>query len=335
MKKSFGYIALLLACLLLCTACGETPVTLTANWHGNTGTTTGISNTYEKLVYSVTYDATDVKTETKGYSLEYRNGVYTTVLQNDTYTRENGSVELVYKLTSTFTIDGKITCGEESLDFSDSSESEVYFRTVDKQLFPVYSHKKMHTTTPKAMAATELKNVYAVYDYETFATYSADGTSVDLVYKAKEKPEDETYKIEETKTLAVPSDGYSFFDNEQLLFMMRGMTFTGTANRVHILNASARTVQTLILSNTSQKVEMTFNALKIGEGEAQQYKIATNTVTVQLDATMRGPNQTFAYACPVDGAVNTYRNVLLHAEVPLSYSLGKFVYSLTEAQFTK
>ena len=85
-----------------------------------------------------------------------------------------------------------------------------------------------------------------------------------------------------------------------------------------------------------QRVQITFNSDDdLGDdfllsiyGEAKKKSIPYREVTVGLKETYSGESQTIWIANPSNVSNNTYRNVILKMETPLSYNFGSLIYTL-------
>ena len=86
-----------------------------------------------------------------------------------------------------------------------------------------------------------------------------------------------------------------------------------------------------------QRVQITFDSddelgdeflLSINGGEAKKESIPYREVTVGLKETYSGESQTIWIANPSNVSNNTYRNVILKMETPLSYNFGSLIYTL-------
>lgn len=297
--------------------CGTPSLSVSANWYRDTSISTAISGTNEKLVYSVSYRE---GTGNKNYSVSYDPGTYTVSLINTYYEWKDGSgaKEEVYRLTAELSVSGRYTMNGTEVPFSDSVLSVCYFKTVPGGLSPVYSEKRVRSTSPSSLSPKSPEEMCIVFDYETSVSYARDLSVANV-----KKTDCSTGKTEE-KEVKLPT---LLFDNEQLLFLGRALNLTSSV-RVASFNANSASVETVL-----------FSVLRSGEGDytfndTKHEKVATTTVALSLDSEFSGAAQVLTYANKVEGA-NTYRNVLLSMETPLSYRLGTLVYTLESASFTQ
>ncbi len=314
-----GVAALSCAALVGLTACTTTSTaTIAANWYKNSTLTTAISDTYEQLSYTVYYQ----QGSNDNYSVEYEPGSYTVTLENKTY---NG--QSVYLLTSELTISGTYTVGGETLDFTDSRTSEVYFRDVSSSLYPLYSYVSVQSALPRTDDPDSLADAVTEYNYTMEIEYSADDNSAHSVYTDRE-----TNAVTECDYSL--RDNMTVLDNETLLFAARGISLSvGSSVSVCVLNPYDQTQETIAVALNAQ-AERTYSFIDkdAGETEATEHTLTANTVLFGRSATLTGKTVTAHYASYTSD--NTYRCVMLQMENPLPYNMGSLVYSLTEADFT-
>ena len=318
MKKRKIYTSI--ACALLCastlTACSNIDYTvpLTAYWYDHYATTPSVVE--ETLVYKVTFEASS-SLAGQDWAVSYNEGTYTTHLtkENDTY---------VYR--TELSISGTFSYGLENTHaFTDSVKTAVTFN--DKSKAPIYSWKEIHSTSPVNAPTAESYFTETHQTVETF--YEADlskGTCVttDLT-KAEPKPVTNTFEIDSK---------YTYVDNEQLLFALRGLN-QKTSPSFYVYAPFSRKVQT---------VNATFDALKTGDtfsfetvddnkGKDTLRAIPFYPITLGIDEKNSGAAQTIWLAQLTDPSHNEYRNVILWMRVTLAYNVGTLNYSLQSANF--
>ena len=324
MKKSLKISLISLSCasLLALSACAATPsVSIAPNWYNNTVLTSSISQTYEKLTYAVKYE----KGTNENYSVEYDDGVYTVELKNTTFNDES-----VYVLTSELQISGKYTMGSQTLEFTDSVQSTCYFRNAKEQLYPLKSVKTVKSTTPYAKDAQSLEQAVKTYEYVTEVVYDPDENTAVATYtdlKDESKNSQKEYSLQDNLTV---------LDNESLLFAVRGVSLAANATEcAYVLNpyAAAQETVNITFKTQTKDAKYTFKNVDNGDASAKEYTLDVNTLSINRKATMAGKTVTAVYAAPVANN-KTYRCVMLKMENPLSYQMGKLVYTLTEADFT-
>lgn len=314
--------------LTACTDVGAT-FTLGEYWKQNS---LHNDEVHEVLTYDVSFEASEGM-NSLGYTLDYSNGSYKTVLKSET---KDG--EVIYKYSTAFSIGVTYTCNGNTKEFTDTIETEVKFYGAQKKLQPISSTKTTLSHSPMlGEGQTSPDSCYSVFHQTATTTYAADGASgtcevIDLTKKETEQGYKTTDSFEKGKKLTL-------FDNEQLLVAMRAFGASTTS-------AKAEVYQQVVSS--TQKVKFTFTesdeeegrqfSLKFLEGsldeallaetEATKKNISYRTVSIVLDETNPGSTQT-AWVATGDTTKNTYRNMLLHLETPLSYGIGTLTYTLS------
>lgn len=316
-----GLSAAILSGAAALAGCSASATTFTANWYKDTGITTYISGTSEKLTYDVTY----AEGTNNAYGISYSNGVYTVTLANSTYSYDGQTPEDVYVLTTSLSVDVSYTVNGESAAYTDTITSTVKFRTVSKALQPVYSYKEFSCHSPKQSAVTTLAESVKYYHYSFETTYDSGLTSATLSYK---KLEGDTSSLTDNESDYKISSGYTYLDNEEILFALRGVTVSSDSSvTVRALNASMGAVQNVTASaGDSEAGTYKFD---MGDGE-NDYSITANKLSIQIAGTTQSGTAQTAYYAPA----GTYRAVMLKLQSTMPYSLGTVTYTLTKAEFT-
>ena len=318
-----GVAALSCAALVGLTSCATVATaTLVPNWYEDTTLTSSIAQTKETLTYAVSYE----KGSNTRYSVEYQPGTYTVTLENDTRGGES-----VYKLTSSLRIAGKYTMGNESLDFSDSVDSVCWFRNVSRSLYPLYSEKTVHSTSPCTDDPASLQDAVRVYDYTVSVSYDPDENEADVSYQNTGDDAPQTARVS-------LRDDMTVLDNETLLFAARGLSLSvGGSVGLCTVNPYTAEREVIAVNLTEQKADASYSFIDVdaGETETTEHKITVNTMVFSRDTTLTGSMITAYYAAaPVLGGENPYRCVMLAMNDPLAYHMGTLVYRLTSADFT-
>lgn len=328
-KKLFSAIALAMGFTVFagCTDASAT-FTLGEYWKQNS---LNNEEVYEILTYDVAFNAED-GLDDLGYTLDYKNGTYRTTLKSET---KDG--EVIYKYSTSFSIDVIYTCNGGTAEFTDSIETEVSFRNAQKKLQPISSTKTTLSHSPMlGDGQNSVEYCYSVFHQTATTTYADDGASgtctvIDLTKQESDTGYKTTDSFEKNKKLTL-------FDNEQLLVALRAFSSS-------TLSAKAEVYQQVV--GNTQKVKFTFAdsdeeegrefAFKFFEGdlsdlildnvEEVKKKITYRTASIVLDETNPGATQT-AWVATGDATANTYRNMMLRLETPLSYGLGTLVYTL-------
>lgn len=332
-KRYFACLALALPALAFagCTS-GASRLAISANWYAAADTTSEISNTYEELVYTVSFESTG----TDAYSVEYDEGTYTATLRNENITI-GATVRAGYHLTTELTITGRYSVnGETGEDFTDVVISDVWFLDVTTELQPVRSVKKVLSHSPSHTNSypDSIEDASTTYEYTYTSEYNEDCTeaSVALTYTQPEGMPD----VERTVSL---SGNGTYLDNETILFAMRGIN-TASALSFRTVNPVTQQQTGIAMSAAPEIAERTqtfaINAYENGtvtEGASVEHTLDAYTFTLGYSGSNAGQSQTLTYAARTDGVTNTYRNVLLEMSVPIINSLGTLTYRLTSATF--
>jgi len=322
-----GIPAILLGGVMCLAGCGGSATTFSANWYKNTSITTAISGTNETLTYSVSLSGGTNSHMSVSYGEE---SSYTVNLTNTTYSYDESSSENAYLLTSTLNINVTYTVGEESATYDDVITSKVYFRTVDNALRPMYSYKEFSCHSPTMSSPLSFEEGVNYYHYSFETKYDSALSTASLTYtkldgdKSSLKNYTQEYKI---------SSDYTYLDNEELLFALRGMTIsTSAASTIKTLNASRNLMQEIQLTNNGS-VAGTYKFDMGEEIPEDGYSITANKITLLVNDLQSGSSQT-AYYATADADNNAYRGVMLSLSSDLPYSLGTITYALTKAEFS-
>ncbi len=323
-KKKFLSIGSIALGAVLLASCGNInyKVKFSENW--NLDTTQEIqANAVETLVYDVNFTGSS-NADTQYRRLDYGKGSYVTTLKSEYSDAESA---YIYRYTTKLEIPVTFECkstGEVSETMTDTVTSEVLFKSAQQGLKPISSTKTVVSHSPTTVdQPTSLAECFVYYNYSVETTYDEDlsGTSV-LTNHLKENAK-ATTKFENA------DDDYNTLDNEQLLFAIRGITSL-SSQKFNVYNASWRVSQLVALTASSaDSDEFTF---KKGETEFKA-TIEYVPVTLKLDVKNSGSEQTVWIAKTTELLNNVHRNVILHMEMPLSYTYGTLEYDLVQANF--
>ncbi len=342
MKKIKFFAPLLALPLLLLGGCkAATPaIGLSANWNRDTalGNLTGEKSEFEELVYDVSFEG---KT-TDGYAVHYENGTYTTKLGArliETGKDEAGKPvnEWGYYYRTSFAVDVFFTIGEQKSEtFRDTLESEVWFRNLDNALQPVKSVKTGVSHTPVGNDPKSFdQDYYALFDnYSCTIAYDVPLTTASIERSYSERYSTQTESAEQKSELKTKLKADNFFDNEQILFALRGTDMSASVT-LKTLNSTAFTstssVRTAVPKATSYAVD--FEMRENGETKQVNGSIDAFSLEFSYSSGMSGQAQQAVYAARTSVNDNLYRNVPLYMEVPLFSSLGTLKYTLKTATF--
>ncbi len=265
----------------------------------------------ETLEYDVTLDTTNALSPS--YKLSYTNGKYVTHLQ---------STPQGYEYTTKLTIDVtyQLTNSNPVL-FTDSVETSVLFDRAT--LAPISSTKTVISHSPTNTVPTEIAHCYAEYHYKTATTYnSGTGNTVLTYYPIKESEKETSTPL----SFTYGDSDYSYFDNEQLPLILRATDATASAS-IENFNPFMNAIQRVNISfaaEATSKFDYEWNGTQKVNTE-----IPYRAISMTLNDKNPGATQTAWIASTVNnGTNNTYRNVMLKMEVPLSYGYGTLIYTL-------
>lgn len=317
-KKLISIPALLL-CGAILTSCnvGNQKITFIEYWKSDSLSSETVK---EKLVYDVV-----VENLSKDAFVNYQNGVYTSELtsatQNDT---------IVYTLKTSLTIEAVYTYGEESVTFQDSVSSETVF---DRALAPISSHKEIVCNTPTnpSLEISKLSDCYTYFKSVSDIAYEGNKAVTSLYLETKDD-NGEIRSSTQTPSVEIDDKKYTYLDNEQLLLSLRGIDPASTSSgKVLAYSPFVSAVQTIKFnygSQTGGEFSFTKNGTALSQETIQYYP-----VTLQIDAKNSGNAQTVWIAKATSAGKNTYRNVMLRLQSPISYGIGTLVYTLKTAEF--
>ncbi len=348
-----------------CSGCSGNTVNSTvtnSNWY--TGTSyKGIQPSFiaegefekykEKISYNVNFDGSAAKNSS--YSVEYRNGNYSTEFyatrydwQNSTESYKSDKTELVYCYKTEFNISVKyaLKSGGESDWFDDSVITESYFRAAGSNLQPVFSRQQIKSTSPNKNKAKTLEDAYKHIEavYENF--YSPDCNEVTCITKEADRAETtETYSFKKVKS--------TLFDNSSLYIAVRSMKLSPSYSQtISLFSAAADGVSSYLISgspaglNNEERKEI---SLKLADKGLYVPKNSTdengnpvedagiNSVAMNINYTggvLSGTTQTVWYAAIENPDNNVSRATMLKISIPLSYNLGTLNYTLKEVVST-
>lgn len=277
----------------------------------------------ESLEYAVEFDTENALAP--AYKLSYSNGSYVTHLRSTT----EG-----YEYTTKLTIDVTYQL-ENSTPYTYTDEVETTVKFSGATLTPLSSTKRVKSHSPTNVTPTKIAHCYNVFDYSLETTYSDGvGTTKYTNYPTAEG------QTESTKTLTFHygDSDYSYFDNEQLLLVLRAANATTTSATIESYNPFMDGIQKVKLSYATEaksKFDYEWTVGEISENKTNE-EISYRAVSVLLDDKNPGATQTAWIATTVNnGTSNTYRNLMLRLETPLSYSYGKLVYTLKKGTTLK
>ena len=326
-KKLFSAIALAMGFTVLagCTDLSAS-FTLAEYWKYNSLNSEEI---LETITYDVVFDEKDSNgtayggMDDLGYVISYENGSYKTVLKSET---KDGKP--IYSYSTEFSIDVTYSCNGQEETFTDSIVTNARFYGADKKLQPIDSTKTTMSHSPMlGDTQTSPKFCYSIFNQTAVTVYAEDGASgTCTVTNHTLKEGDKDYQTTDTFE---KNEKLVFFDNETLLVAARAF---GQST----LSAKAQTYQQVI--DNTQTVKYSFSESEDEEGrkfsilvndaeKPEEKNISYRKLSLVFDDKNPGSTQT-AWFATGDATKNTYRNMMLYLEVPLSYNIGRLVYNI-------
>ncbi len=342
-KKLFATIALTLSTLTLA-SCSTSNKTLTfkSNWE-ETILSEADAASVEELTYSVEHEESTFLHK-DFYTVKYgakEAGVYTTKLKYLT--------DGTYLYTTSLTMDVTFTLvSGESVTKTDTVTSEVKFKKTNNSLQPIYSKKQVKAHTPRDLDVTALENAYdekgkitqvgafIEYDYEFAIDYNDDLSDCTLTKTDNSKYHTLGLKDDKQEIkFSVTDQTYTYLDNEQYLFALRGISseeLASASKTASMYNASLMAMETV--STTPSTSATTSFHLQLNGEDASDYEIEYIPLTIKTSNKNAYRSQTLWYAKSTDRNDNQFRNVLLKMSVPMHFGLGELTYKLQSATFS-
>ncbi len=339
-KKTITALALAL-CATTLAACGSVnqKLSFNANWQQQILNESQTAAT-EELTYEVKFDKASFL-QKDYFTVEYCGkdnstpGTYTTKLE---YLPENGGT---YRYSTELKLDVKFTLADGQFRvLQDTITTEAIFKKADKDLQPISSTKNVVCHSPNNHSAIALDNTYTRYAYQFQIDYSYDGdklsggkltqTDHEGTLLNKQKYPDGV----KTQSFGIDLKKYSYLDNEQILFAIRGLpssTLSGE-KKVNSYNASTGAIElNSITSSSSVKTDFQFS---LDGGATESREVEYIPVTMKSGNKNNQITQTLWYAKSGEANNNVYRNVLLKMSVSMHFGLGTLTYSLKDAKFS-
>ncbi len=326
-KKALAAFTLLLPLTVLCACGGTAAVPLASNWL-KFPDTTNIEDKHERLEYKVTFEP-GKRTD---FSVAYEEGSYVTSYTAEQITLPDNTVETGYHLHSELSVAGRFTVkGETGERFEDTIVSDVWFRPITARLQPVRSVKQVKSHVPRANP-DKLENAATAYDYVYEVNYTKNAAKAETVYTQNLPEVDESKKV--TKKTVSVGESTNFFDNEQILFVLRGLNME-SAVTLKTINPSAIAVQNAAITAKPKLTTVSDFAFLLN-GTEQKKEMSVHTFSLTYTGASPGQPQEFTYAANTskDKGENLYRNVLLRMSVPVIQDLGTLHYKLVSAEFS-
>ncbi len=319
MKKKLSFLVIICSVIFVLSACSSSAtVSFDSNWNKDTSIRKISSSINEKMTYTVSY--TEPENPSSDLKIESMTGTYTTQL---TSVIPEGKEEYYYKLDTRLDVAVKYNDSDEV--YNDWTETSCIFSNIDRALYPLQSERKVYSHTPTT------KSSKTVMNYSVKTTYEDGNANVISVDNGVDHPTEEYATIKDITKL-----GYYTFDNEQLIFALRGFNLEEQNFQLNlsIVDSLGGDRKTMYLS-TKESVEKEYSNINWNnERTFDNEKITTNVAQLSYSSTMKGTTKEYHIAKKISNEFNTYRNVLLKIVSPMAYNLGTINYDLTEYIFS-
>ena len=347
MKKNRIAGLLTLAPLLLFAACtSSTPeLSLESNWLSYTTQqsvpVTAEGEAIETLKYDVTFSRYE-STLNAPFKIHSSEGTSQTVLSSTTVTVD-GKSEQAYKYRTELNIKVSFSLNaDQSETFSDSVVTETVFLSVAQNLRPIGSTRTVLSHVPLYMPSNPPKTLtdengngvaFGHYNYVLETDYSETNKAkikmTNLLVDEEAKEEDSNAGVSEYN-VSTKGKG-SYFDNEQILFLLRGVNLSSSLT-FRTIDPTTRTVDKVKIADGPTAVQ---EACKFKMGDTDlDAAIDAYEISLAYSKSNAGTSQKCVYAKKVGADGNVYRNALLRYEQPVLYSHGTLVYTLSDASFS-
>lgn len=346
MKKLLSALCVALAAALALAGCNTTNVSLSMkSYFLASEATDQVAPIDETYTYAVTHDKPDEDDGNSILSVDYNEGMtYVMRIQNVSKSTDETLAALdyvadgeYYKLTAELknvsgTYRYKKKGAEEDVSFEgDGISAVVYFRGTIDSLKPVYSEKKVVSTSPilrSGISAVPGAYEFPRLEYTVTGKYADEAT---VVFTPTSEDEDINQSLsavagEHVYKKYTKKNGV-FFDTEQILFACRSLTlgdaFSGAFNTADV-TSDLGAVVTVNLSTAQKNAQIQLTGLEIDwKGETVN---AVNTYALNIRSGKGGATQIAYYALPENNCM------LIRYTAPISDRLGSLVYTLTEVK---
>ena len=361
--------ALLALTLVLLTGCSQAVyATVSPAWQTNTAFTERFTETLTySLSYTSSYEANDTGWRV---SIDQANSYYTvTVTAEESYAATDGTrhwnvyhlhSELVIAATySYFYSDGTqreiVSFGGDSGTEPDRIVTDVWFHSLaapssnesQHSLEPIYSERTVLSHTPTSMTSDNV----SWFSYTSAISYDAAGENATLTFTdnwGELSEEDRTvsdyvYKYSitsEPSELSGLRNSYSAFDNEQLIFIARGLSYSASSSESIVVlseTAGAQTVAVACQDRADTSCSFLLSSTNASTGTTTVTRLSgTDIYAAQVSFSLTNAGYASGAARTVYYAQESgYYNAPLRMEIPFTYSAGTITYTLTSLAHTE
>ena len=361
--------ALLALTLVLLTGCSQAVyATVSPAWQTNTEYDEDFAETLTySLSYTSSYEANDTGWRV---SIDQANSYYTvTVTAEESYAATDGTrhwnvyhlhSELVIAATySYFYSDGTqreiVSFGGDSGTEPDRIVTDVWFHSLaapssnesQHSLEPIYSERTVLSHTPTSMTSDNV----SWFSYTSAISYDAAGENATLSFtdnwgalsEEDRTVSDYVYKYSitsEPSELSGLRNSYSAFDNEQLIFIARGLSYSASSSESIVVlseTAGAQTVAVACQDRADTSCSFLLSSTNASTGTTTVTRLSgTDIYAAQVSFSLTNAGYASGAARTVYYAQESgYYNAPLRMEIPFTYSAGTITYTLTSLAHTE
>lgn len=361
--------ALLALTLVLLTGCSQAVyATVSPAWQTNTEYDEDFAETLTySLSYTSSYEANDTGWRV---SIDQANSYYTvTVTAEESYAAADGTrhwnvyhlhSELVIAATySYFYSDGTqreiVSFGGDSGTEPDRIVTDVWFHSLaapssnesQHSLEPIYSERTVLSHTPTSMTSDNV----SWFSYTSAISYDAAGENATLTFtdnwgalsEEDRTVSDYVYKYSITSEPSEMSglrNSYSAFDNEQLIFIARGLSYSASSSESIVVlseTAGAQTVAVACQDRADTSCSFLLSSTNASTGTTTVTRLSgTDIYAAQVSFSLTNAGYASGAARTVYYAQESgYYNAPLRMEIPFTYSAGTITYTLTSLAHTE
>ncbi len=326
-----------LSATLLLTSCtqGNQQLQFNPNWHQDTSSSNELYDGIdETLTYDISFSASEGLNSGK-YDVNYCVDASGAPLPGSYVLKTTGNDATGYELRATATIPVLYTYDEATVWHEEKMESVVRFGKTGTKLNPSYSFSSINSYAPSWNTPTKLEECFVEYDYTLEITYANESAGIEQTVSVCDNVG--TFlgevKTDDTIRFDIDRSTYTYLDNEQIFFALRGLnnsTMAGTSY-FNSYNLAKKNVVNYAVTAKEQGSTKDFKDTTINEVPIGDVAVDYNAVTLTLNEKNRGAGYELWYAKTTSANSNAYRNVLLKIKQDANLAMGHFNYTLKSA----
>lgn len=210
---------------------------------------------------------------------------------------------------------------------NDSVRSTIYFKGTINSLMPVWSEKKVVSTSPvlrSGISASPVSYDFLKLEYTVTSKYADNATVTVSTSSEDQAVKDRLSSVLGDHVYKKYKKNAVYFDSDQILFACRALTlsdkYSGSFKTIDVSSDLGSPVTvSLATAQKNAKVEQTGLSVDYKGTEKTSY----STYALTVSASKGGASKTAYYAMPED------KCLLVKYSAPISDRLGTLVYTLT------